>query len=265
MAELLILGTSAGVPTPNRHSFGMAVKQNGKLFLIDCGCPASMLLKKMGEDPRNIEAVFLTHWHPDHAGGLPMLIQDLQLTQRRRDLTIYGPAGTTRKVEWLQNMFIIPPEVYPFVLKTVEYTEATLYEHGDLRIQFFKTGHLAQDNWRKLDEKHGFQITPVAYGFVIAIEGIKIVVSGDVLTSEDLTHVLPGADLVIHEFGHIHPGKLAQFVREQHIANLLITHIHHEWDERAEELQRIVSGGHSGKVRIAHDMMRIKLGTGDQG
>jgi ribonuclease Z len=242
----------------------MAIKKNGRLFLIDCGCPASMLLKKMGEDPRNIEAVFLTHWHPDHASGLPMLIQDLQLTHRHTDLTIYGPAGTTRKVEMLQNLFILPPEVYPFALHTIEYTEQTIYEHEGLRIQFYETRHLSQDHWRELDVKHGFQITPVAHGLSMEIDGIKIVVSGDVLTSEDLTHVLPGAGLVIHEFGHIDPVKLAQFVREQQISNLLVTHIHHEWDERADELQRIVAGGHSGAVRIAQDMMRIELGSGVQ-
>mgnify|MGYP001172534868 CR=1 FL=1 len=56
------------------------LNQKEQELFTDCGCPASMLLQHMGEDLRNIEEVFLKHCHSDHAGGLPMLIQDLQLT-----------------------------------------------------------------------------------------------------------------------------------------------------------------------------------------
>jgi ribonuclease BN (tRNA processing enzyme) len=213
----------------------------------------------MGEDPRNIEAVFLTHWHPDHASGLPMLIQDLQLTYKRENMTIYGPEGTLRKVGLLQKMFIIPQDVSPFGLTAIEFDENTVYEQDGLKIEFFKTRHLAQENWRKIDEKHGNEINPIAYGLVIHIDGKKIVVSGDVLTSDDMVHVLPDADLVIHEFGHIHPNKLNAFVKEQQISNMLLTHIHHEWDLRTEELKQIVSDGHSGEVHVAHDLMRIAI------
>ncbi|MBW7456924.1 MBL fold metallo-hydrolase [Paenibacillus sepulcri] len=259
MPELLILGTSAGVSTANRHHFSMAIKKDGRLYVIDCGCPVSMLLKKMGEDPKNIEAVFLTHWHPDHASGLPMLLQDLQLTHRSEHLPVYGPEGTIRKVKLLQNIFIIPQDIYPYQLEAVEYNEDTLFERDGLKINFFKTKHLAQDAWRKIDDKHGNEIAPVAYGLVIHIDNKKIVVSGDVLSSQDLVHVLHDADLVIHEFGHIHPEKLNHFLKEQQISNLLITHIHHEWDLKTEELQRIVGAGHPGEVQVAHDLMRIIL------
>ncbi|WP_308637253.1 MBL fold metallo-hydrolase [Paenibacillus silvisoli] len=259
MTELLILGTSAGVSTANRHHFSMAIKRNGRLYLIDCGCPANMLLKKMGEDPRNIDAVFLTHWHPDHASGLPMLIQDLQLTYKPEGLSIYGPAGTDRKLAQLQKMFILPPEIYPFNLHTIEYDEETVFDFDGLRIEFFRTNHLAQENWKKLDEKHGHEITPIAYGLVLYVDGKKIVVSGDVFSSNDLLPVLPYADLVIHEFGHMPPNKLNAFVKEQQIPNLLITHIHHEWDLRADELKDIVSEGHSGEVNVAYDLMRVAI------
>ncbi|MBO7748774.1 MBL fold metallo-hydrolase [Paenibacillus sp. MWE-103] len=259
MTELLFLGTSAGVSTANRHHCSMAIKRNGRLYLIDCGCPASMLLKKMGEDPKAIDAVFLTHWHPDHASGLPMLIQDLQLTYKPETLPIYGPAGTVRKVGQLQRMFIIPQDIYPFQLESHEYDESFVFERDGLRIEFFQTMHLNNENWRKIDERHGHEIAPVAYGMVLHLDGKKIVVSGDVLSSGDIVRALPDADLVIHEFGHIHPEKLNAFVKEQGIANLLITHIHHEWDLRADELKRIVSAGHAGDVQVAHDLMRLAI------
>jgi ribonuclease Z len=259
MTELLFLGTSAGIPTGNRHASGMAIKKDNRLYLIDCGGPVSSQLKKMGEDPREIEAVFLTHWHPDHAGGLPMLIQDLQLTGRRESLTLYGPQGTHRKVKMLQNIFILPPEIYPFELKTSEYDESAVFNDDVMDIRFFRTKHLAQDYWKKLDQQHNHEIEPVAYGFVIRINGLKIIVSGDLLTSDDLLSVLPGADLLVHEFGHIKPDLLRDFCKEHNIPKLVVTHIHHEWDTRDAELKERISLDFPGELQIARDLWRMPI------
>lgn len=259
MAELIILGSSAGIPTANRNNSSMVIKKDGRLYLFDCGGPASSSLKKMGEDPRDIQAVFLTHWHPDHAGGLPMLIQDQQLTQRKTKLAIYGPEGTHDKMKLLQTMFIIPSVIYPFELTTVEYDEDTVYEDETIKIGFFKTKHLSQEYWHKLDEQYNHEIKPVAYGLVVYCEGKKIVISGDMMSSNDLLPVLPDADLVVHEFGHIKPDALNRFVKEQEISQLLVTHIHHDWDDRDEELRSLIAAGHTGEICVARDLMRLKL------
>ncbi|MFC5649696.1 MBL fold metallo-hydrolase [Paenibacillus solisilvae] len=259
MVELLFLGTSAGIPTAKRHSSGTAIKKDDKLYLIDCGGPVCSQLKKMNEDPKNIEAVFITHWHPDHAGGLPILIQDLQLSGRTKSLTIYGPKGTDRKVKLLQNIFIIPQEIYNFELKTKEYDEKTVYSDESIDFRFFKTRHLSDDYWKQLDAKHNFEIDPVAYGFMVQFDGKKIVFSGDLLNSDDLIPVLPGAELVIHEFGHINPNLLRTFTRKHDIPKLIINHIHHDWDSRDQELKEVISAEFQGEVHIAHDLWRTTI------
>ncbi|GAC1365010.1 MAG: ribonuclease Z [Herpetosiphon sp.] len=258
-AELLILGSAAGVPTANRHSTSMAIKCDGKLYLLDCGQAVSTQLKRMGEDPRKLTAVFLTHWHPDHASGLPMLLQDLELGRRQEPLPLFGPAGTSRKVALLQTIFLLPPERFPFQLNVCDYDDQTVFDDGTLRVIFFKTQHLAQQVWRDLDAAHHHLMQPIAYGFVIEVAGRRIVVSGDIYSSDDLLSVVPGADLLVHEFGHIAVGSLNQFAREQNIPHLLVTHLHHEWDQRGEELRHAVSLEHTGKVTVAEDGMRLTL------
>ncbi len=49
------------------------VKMNGKSYLFDTGLPNGTIvasLKKAGVEPENIDAVFITHFHGDHIGGL---------------------------------------------------------------------------------------------------------------------------------------------------------------------------------------------------
>jgi ribonuclease Z len=128
MAELLILGSSAGIPTKLRNNTGLAIKTSGKLYLFDCGCPVPGLLRKMGEDTGTIESLFITLWHSDHTTCLPILIQDLQITRRRRDFPIYGPAGTRNKIKELQKIFLLPPENCAFELPVHEYSEGRVFE-----------------------------------------------------------------------------------------------------------------------------------------
>ncbi|MHC1743743.1 MAG: MBL fold metallo-hydrolase RNA specificity domain-containing protein [Syntrophobacteraceae bacterium] len=55
---------------------------NGKQYLIDCGLfqggkqMEALNHKDWGFDPRNIEALFLTHAHIDHCGRIPKLVRD---------------------------------------------------------------------------------------------------------------------------------------------------------------------------------------------
>jgi ribonuclease BN (tRNA processing enzyme) len=66
--------------------------------LIDCGATSLTALKRLGLDPGDIAAVFVSHLHGDHFGGIPFLILDGQFSRRTKPLTIAGPPGTSRRL-----------------------------------------------------------------------------------------------------------------------------------------------------------------------
>lgn len=66
--------------------------------LLDCGATSLTALKKLGLDPGEISAVFVSHLHGDHFGGLPFLILDGQFSRRTTPLAIAGPPGTARRL-----------------------------------------------------------------------------------------------------------------------------------------------------------------------
>lgn len=66
--------------------------------LLDCGATSLSALKRLGLDPGEIAAVFVSHLHGDHFGGLPFLILDGQFSGRTQPLAIAGPPGTGRRL-----------------------------------------------------------------------------------------------------------------------------------------------------------------------
>jgi len=70
----------------------------GDPVLLDCGATSLSALKRLGLDPGKIAAVFVSHLHGDHFGGLPFLILDGQFSRRTKPLTVAGPPGLARRL-----------------------------------------------------------------------------------------------------------------------------------------------------------------------
>ncbi|MGH8966441.1 MAG: MBL fold metallo-hydrolase, partial [Actinomycetes bacterium] len=68
--------------------------------LLDCGATSLVALKRLGLDPGEVAAVFVSHRHVDHFGGLPLLVLDGQFARRTEPLTVVGPPGTSA---WLTD------------------------------------------------------------------------------------------------------------------------------------------------------------------
>ena len=66
--------------------------------LLDCGATSLTALKSLRLDPGEVSAVFVSHLHGDHFGGLPFLILDGQFSRRTGPLTIVGPPGLTQRL-----------------------------------------------------------------------------------------------------------------------------------------------------------------------
>jgi ribonuclease Z len=95
---LVLLGTGARWPTPERGVAAAVVMRGADHLLIDCGegTQRQMMLSRPGL--RRLRAVLVTHCHADHVLGLPGLLATLSET-RRHDLPILGPPGLGALVE----------------------------------------------------------------------------------------------------------------------------------------------------------------------
>lgn len=102
MAELLLLGTGAALTDGSREPTMLAIRGQNSTIVIDCGGNAVRQLQRLGVPLASIERLILTHSHPDHTSGLPLLLEMLWLSGRRAPLPIHGPAET---VEVMQRVW----------------------------------------------------------------------------------------------------------------------------------------------------------------
>jgi ribonuclease BN (tRNA processing enzyme) len=92
-------GSGDAFGSGGRYQACVHLRQEGASpVLLDCGATSLSALKRLGLDPGEISAVFISHLHGDHFGGLPFLILDGQFSRRTRPLAVVGPPGTARRL-----------------------------------------------------------------------------------------------------------------------------------------------------------------------
>jgi ribonuclease Z len=90
MPSLHFLGTGSAVTDPHRTTTMLALHDPGSVIIVDCGGDVVQRVQACGLDLEEITAVILTHEHPDHVAGFPLMIQKLWLAGRKEPLPIYG-------------------------------------------------------------------------------------------------------------------------------------------------------------------------------
>ena len=96
--EVLFLGTSGAVPTPERGLSATLIKRGGERVLVDCGEGTQRQLMRAGVGINQIGAIALTHLHADHYLGLPGMLKTWELWGRQEPVAVYGPKGINSMV-----------------------------------------------------------------------------------------------------------------------------------------------------------------------
>ncbi len=154
--------------------------------LLDCGATSLTALRQCGLDPGEIAAVFLSHLHGDHFGGLPFLILDGQFSRRVTPLVVVGPVGTGRRLpEAMECMFPGSSGVSrPFPVEVVE-----LHPGAAVTV-----AGVTAAGW-EVDHPSGGP----ALALRLALGGKVIAYTGDTAWTGALTEVAAGSDLLIAE------------------------------------------------------------------
>lgn len=95
----ITLGTMGGpVGSGARSQPANALVSGGRVYLVDAGDGAVQQLTRAGYQLPRVRAVFLSHLHTDHTGGLAAVLGLRNQTNVAERLTVYGPPGTRELV-----------------------------------------------------------------------------------------------------------------------------------------------------------------------
>lgn len=102
MIDVLLLGTGAMVPLPDRYLSSLLFRVGGSLNLIDCGEGTQMSWRRFHWGFKRLDTIFLTHHHADHVAGLPGLFHTVANAGRTEPMHVYGPPGMFEVVKGLR-------------------------------------------------------------------------------------------------------------------------------------------------------------------
>ena len=182
--DLTFLGTgNAFAPTRYWSSF----LANDR-YLFDAPPTLMPHLKKLGKDPRDIDVIFISHFHGDHYFGLPFLMLEYaELQPRTKDLTIVGPPGVAKRLKSatdlaFSNVFRKRDRGYQ-----LDFIEARDGKHGSVGGCTFETREV----------EHVNDLDCFCYR-VTTPDGI-IAYSGDTVMCPPLVPIADGADVFVCE------------------------------------------------------------------
>ncbi len=262
MALVKVLGSSSGIATANRFHSSVLIKSNNKLYLFDCGEPVSSLLVRNGFNPAKVEKIFISHMHIDHLGGLPQLIQYMQITRREEQLHIYMPQeGLKVFQEFLQSVYLFK-EIMAFDLSLHSIDELENNATGGFSVIAVPNTHL--QSLAQFGAEYGYVNKGESYSFIAALKEddrvIRIAYTGDIANCSELDVLLQSrVELLITEFAHF---SIEQFAAKNDLlknaGKILLTHIGPALnDSIQEQLNDNVPDELKNKIIIATDGVEV--------
>ncbi len=191
---------------------------NGTRVLVDAGLSAREIARRMsllGEDPNTLDGILITHEHGDHAGGLRVLIKDL-------DCPVFISAKTRDAyVGERRNVASDEPRRRADALKDriVEIDSGRDFRIGEIDFHPFTVPHDAVDN----------------FGFTATHGGVKIA------TLMDFGHV---TTLITERLR----GSAAIVIESNHSRDMLKTVENYPWELKQRILSRL---GHLSNEDVA--------------
>jgi ribonuclease BN (tRNA processing enzyme) len=203
----------------------------------------------------NLDAIWLSHLHLDHCGGLASLLFGLkwapQTRARKKTLRIIGCRGIRKLLEAIDEANNYNLLALPFPVELHEVLSPAEFELvSGLRTQTFSTPHTRESLALRLTSK----------------AGTSLVYTADTGYSEELARFAGGADLLLMECSFLQDKptpkhlELAEAMRLAHIAKpgcLVLTHLYPEWD--GVDLESKAGELWPGKTVAAYDGLRIEV------
>lgn len=199
--KITFIGSGAAFTSNNYHS-NILIEFNDKKLLIDCGSDARFALADLGYSYKDIDAIYISHIHADHTGGLEWLG-----FSRKFDITCTKPHLIAHK-NILNNLWAHSLSAGMQSLDTEAATLDTYFipkylEHGgsflweNINFELVKTLHV-KNNHCIVD----------SYGLFFISKGSKIFLTTD--TRLELEQFLPyyeQSDIIFHDCETQYPAS----------------------------------------------------------
>lgn len=264
MPRLVILGSASVLATWEHDNTHMVFEgDDGKAILIDCGSNPIVRLQRAGIHYEQLEDLILTHFHPDHVHGVPILLMHMWLIgastgKVRPPLRVHGLEHCLNRTEDMMMGFSWDewPDFFPLAFYRVSERENMLVLDSDeFRITSSPTVHYVPTIGLRVEVKS---------------KGLVVAYSCDTAPTDNIVRLAEGADILIHEAtgtgpdravvkGHSGAAEAGEIATRAGAKRLVLIH-YRVWDNY--DTSAIIPNAEStfdGPVELAQDFMEFDL------
>ncbi len=226
--RLVVLGSGSTVPHPFRTSSAYWLETARGNLLLDCSATAPSRMAACGVDWPNLDAIWVSHFHMDHCGGLGPLLAGVkhapQMKSRTKPLRIFGPRGLRDLIDRLNNVnnYRLLEQVFPVeIVEVIELEEFEILP--DVEAVVMKTLHT--------DESHAIHIRN---------GDTTLVYSADTGFDKRISAFGRNVDLLILECTflknkpvekHLELAEAIFLINKAKPKRAMLTHFYPEWDD----------------------------------
>lgn len=227
--ELIILGSGTSTPHPKRSSSAYWIEIPGGTLLLDCSPTAAHRMAEEGLDWADLDAIWISHFHLDHCGGLaPFLFGTkyaVATRARTKPLRIFGPQGLGRLIERFDdaNNYRLMEQIFPIEVVEVEPLEKFRILNG-VEAVAMKTPHAPESLAIHLRDENGQ----------------TLVFTSDTGYDERIGAFARHVDLLLMECSfvrnkpiekHLELVEAVDLIRRTEPKKAILTHLYPEWDD----------------------------------
>lgn len=252
--EVVILGSGTVTPSLERNASGLLFRTSRLTVLVDMGPGIMRRLCEARVDAKSIDAIFITHFHPDHVSDLvPFLFASNYEYGAIREAPFHlvGPVGLEHFYRGLVQVYghWIVPTGERLILRELRAVDEDGLQVDHLIARSAPAAHHAPS---------------LHYRF--EADGASMTVSGDTDFSEPLIRLAGDTDLLVCEAslpdalkqpGHLTPSEAGRIAEEARARRLVLTHFYPPCEE--VDVTRQASSSYSGTVVRARDLMTLEI------
>lgn len=251
MPKLIILGSSNSIPDENHDNTHMVLIGNNSTVLVDCANNPLLRLKKVGVDFNQLTEIILTHFHPDHVSGIPLLLMDMWLLGRKRPLQIYGLKYTLDRMEDLMGFYgwATWPKFFPVTFNQLPDSENVLViNNEEFMVHSSLVHHMIPCIGLRMENKSNGKV--VAY-------------SSDTEPCHQVVRLAEKADVLIHEAagkvrGHSSASQAGEIAKKAKVKELILIH-YPTGENSTNQLIPDAKLNFDGKVILAEDFLTLNF------